>query len=278
VDQEILSAIKSLDWRRVVRLDREIMKRGVPGLSCTMCATPAVVTVMEAARRLGAKARILHYANSGDVPGGDKARVVGYGSVVFYIERERKEGRIMFSEKAKEKLLQIARDTIEAHLKGLKAPEFETDLDELEAKSGCFVTLRNKGRLRGCIGCFTSDKPLYRTVQDMAISSTQDSRFVYNPVTLDEMQEIEIEISVLSPLKRISSPDEIELGVHGVWIKKGFRSGVFLPQVAHETGWDKKTFLENLCTHKAGLAKDAYKDPETELYTFTVEIIEEEKD
>ncbi|HGE72332.1 TPA: AmmeMemoRadiSam system protein A [Candidatus Poribacteria bacterium] len=173
-------------------------------------------------------------------------------------------------------LLKLARDTIETYLKTGKRMQFETDDERLKVKQGAFVTLRKHGNLRGCIGHILPVEPLCDTVIDMAIaSSTEDPRF--RRVTLDEMKDIDIEISVLSVPRRVKSADEIELGKHGVIVSKGMRKGVFLPQVATETGWDKVTFLEHLCADKAGLSKDAWKDKDTVIEVFTAQLFEEEK-
>jgi len=141
---------------------------------------------------------------------------------------------------------------------------------------GAFVTLNEHGQLRGCIGNIIGRQPLYLTVRDMAIeSATGDPRFP--PVNLSELKEIEIEISVLSPLEKVDSADKIQLGIHGVIVKKGTNSGVFLPQVATETGWTKEEFLSQLCAQKAGLDPRAWKDKSTELYIFSAEVFSEKE-
>ncbi len=173
----------------------------------------------------------------------------------------------------KQTLLKVARDTVEAIITGRAAPKPESDDPELNAHCGCFVTLKNKGRLRGCIGRFISDIPLIELVVEMAkASATGDSRFFADPITAGELEQVDIEISVLSPLERTSDPLTLRLGVDGIYIKQGRASGCFLPQVATETGWTKEEFLSYCCSHKAGLADDAWKDPETEVYLFTAEV------
>jgi AmmeMemoRadiSam system protein A len=170
-------------------------------------------------------------------------------------------------------LLAIARDTVEAVVTGKPVPEPESDDPELNANCGCFVTLKNRGQLRGCIGQFTSERPLIELVVDMAkASATSDPRFLGNPIRARELDELDIEISVLSPLQRTDDPMSLRLGVDGIYIKKGRASGCFLPQVAEETGWSKKEFLSYCCAHKAGLPSDAWKEPETEVYLFTAEV------
>ncbi|PIQ90995.1 MAG: AMMECR1 domain-containing protein, partial [Candidatus Omnitrophica bacterium CG11_big_fil_rev_8_21_14_0_20_41_12] len=156
---------------------------------------------------------------------------------------------------------------------GKKLQVAETD-PVLNQKMGAFVTLNKHGQLRGCIGNLVGSQPIYSTVLDMAIqASVGDPRFP--KLSLSELEDVEIEISVLSPLERINSAEKIELGKHGVLVKKGFNSGVFLPQVATETGWSKEEFLNRLCSDKAGLPENAWKDKNTELYIFNAEVFSE---
>lgn len=174
----------------------------------------------------------------------------------------------------KKTLLETARDTVKAVITGQPEPKAESDDPELNAHCGCFVTLKNAGRLRGCIGQFISEAPLIELVGQMAISSaTGDPRFLADPITTDELEQLDIEISVLSPLKRTDEPLSLRLGTDGIYIKKGFASGCFLPQVASETGWSKEEFLSYCCAHKAGLSPDAWKDKDTEVYLFTAEVL-----
>ena len=145
----------------------------------------------------------------------------------------------------------------------------------LSWEEGAFVTIHKNGNLRGCIGNIIGRKPLYQTVLDMAISSsTQDPRFP--PVTVDELDDIDVEVSVLSKPKVITNIDEIQLGVHGVIVSQGpSHSGVFLPQVADDTQWTKEEFLSHLCSQKANLPADAWKDPKTKIEIFTAEVFSE---
>ncbi|MHC4265190.1 MAG: AmmeMemoRadiSam system protein A [Planctomycetota bacterium] len=173
----------------------------------------------------------------------------------------------------KQTLLKMAKDTVAAVIKGQKISTPESDDLELNANCGCFVTLKNHEQLRGCIGQFISDKPLIELITDMAkASASGDPRFLDNPITEEELNELDIEISVLSPLQKTDDPLSLRLGVDGIYIKSGYASGCFLPQVATEAGWDKKEFLSYCCAHKAGLPADAWKDPETEVYLFTAEV------
>ncbi len=176
----------------------------------------------------------------------------------------------------KQTLLGVARDTVEAVIRRQPTEKPQSDDPELNAPCGCFVTLKNKGRLRGCIGQFTSESPLIELVAEMAkASATGDPRFLADPITPAELEELDIEISVLSPLQRADEPLSLRLGVDGIYIKKGPASGCFLPQVATETGWSKEEFLSYCCAHKAGLEADAWKDPDTEVYFFTADVFGE---
>jgi len=177
------------------------------------------------------------------------------------------------NEAQKKILLRVARDTVEAVITSGKIPQIQSDDAELNTPCGCFVTLQNAKKLRGCIGQFTSEKPLIELVVEMAkASSTGDPRFFGDPITADELKQLDIEISVLSPLRRTDEPLSLRLGIDGIYIKKGFASGCFLPQVATETGWNKEQFLSYCCAHKAGIAPDAWKDSDTEVYLFTADV------
>lgn len=267
---------------------------------CELCGAGPVITVMMAARALGAdKVEVLNYANSGDVMVKDKSRVVGYCAVVITSSLPakqqiglpgpdrrqagkgliKKEGGKMLefelNEEEKKELLRIARRTIEEYLRTGKKLKFEESSANLIRECGAFVTLKRGGELRGCIGNIKGQKPLYLTVRDMAIAAaTEDFRF--SPVKEKELKEIHIEVSVLSPLKKIKDVKEIEVGVHGVIIEKGLRSGVFLPQVAPEQGWNREEMLKALCAHKAGLPADAWKSG-ADIYIFTAQVFEEEE-
>lgn len=178
------------------------------------------------------------------------------------------------TEQERKTLLSLARSTVEAHLQRAPLPEPPSVTPHLQTPCGCFVTFKIDGNLRGCIGTFTSDAPLYRTVQEMAISAaTRDPRFY--PMKKGDLDRATVEISVLSPLERIESPDLIEVGKHGIYLEKGLNRGVLLPQVATEYGWDRETFLRHTCL-KAGLPDDAWKEG-CALFVFTAEVFGEEE-
>ena len=168
----------------------------------------------------------------------------------------------------------MARNTIETFVKTGKAPDITVKDARLNEIEGAFVTIRKHGALRGCIGNIIGQEPLVQTVRDMAVAAaSQDPRFP--PVTVAELKDIDLEISVLSQPRRIKDASEIEMGKHGVIVSQGKRQGVFLPQVADETGWSKEEFLSELCSQKAGLPADAWKSPDTGLYVFTADVFVE---
>lgn len=179
------------------------------------------------------------------------------------------------TDKQKQALLGVARKVVEAAVRGEAVSEYESKDPLFNEKRGCFVTLHNKGALRGCIGQFEAAQSLVKTVRDMALAATRDGRFAANPVRAGELSSIDIEISVLSPLELTDDPLSLELGRDGIYIKRGWASGCFLPQVATETGWSKEQFLSECCAGKAGLGGDAWRESDTEVYLFQAEIFGE---
>lgn len=170
----------------------------------------------------------------------------------------------------KELLLKVARDSIEAHFKDQATPAAPSTSPPLGELRGAFVTLHRQGNLRGCIGIIEAVEPLMQAVREMAAAAAfHDPRF--RPLQKDELSDLEIEISVLSPLRLIQSIEEIEVGKHGLYLVRGFSRGLLLPQVATEYHWDRLTFLEQTCG-KAGLAPDAWKDTKTLIYIFTADV------
>ena len=173
----------------------------------------------------------------------------------------------------KKMLLKVAKETVAAAVSGKPFHEPVTDDPELLVEQGCFVTLKNDEQLRGCIGQFEGDRPLIEMVSQMAVSSCRhDYRFSNDPITVAELPELDIEISVLSPMVKTDDPLSLRTGVDGIYITDGRRSGCFLPQVATETGWTAEEFLSYCCGHKAGLAADAWSDPDVEVYLFTADV------
>ncbi|MBN1435653.1 MAG: AmmeMemoRadiSam system protein A [Sedimentisphaerales bacterium] len=181
------------------------------------------------------------------------------------------------TEKQKRSLLNVARKVIESVVRSQPVSQFDSEDPLFNETRGCFVTIHNHGQLRGCIGHFQPDTSLLQTIRDMAIAAARDSRFVRNPITAKELDQIDVEISVLSPLTSTDDPLSLELGRHGIYIKRGYAAGCFLPQVATETGWSKEEFLTQCCQGKAGLPANAWKDPKTEVYLFTAEVFGEKE-
>ena len=288
VDQATINSVLTGDPEAFEATISAQMEKGHTGLDTCACGEKTVKVGMMLAQKLGeGKWELIKYANSGDVNIGDKNRVVGYAAIGFWITSdgdrlERSESHDSseveeFTKTQQEKLLEIARETLENYLRDKKIPDFEIKNEELEQKLGAFVTLKKDGNLRGCIGQIEpSDDPLWQVVRRMAIeAATKDIRFP--AVKAEELEDIEIEISVLTKPEKISDPNKIELGKHGVIIRKGQRGGVFLPQVATENNWDLDTFMAELCSQKAGLPWDCWKKGEVDIYTFAAQVFEEEK-
>jgi len=277
-DYKESEVVDNLSLSYLKNMDSEGLYYGLREGKLQLCGGFGVVSTLILAKELGHhKLSVLKHANSAIVTG-KKVKglwTVGYTSCV--IDEEKKGEVAMLTKAQRKRLLEIARNSLEAYLKTGKKLELTQDQDPILLKEmGAFVTLHEHGELRGCIGNLIANQPLYLTIRDMAIeAATGDPRF--SPVQLTELRDIEIEISALSPMQRIDDPDKIEMGIHGVLVRRGFRSGVFLPQVAGETGWSKEEFLSNLCAHKAGLSPDAWKDRTTELYIFTAEVFSEKE-
>jgi len=283
-----LSHFHSYD--KAVKLDRRVVdlvqKMDTDGLlenlesgSCEACGGGPMVVTMMVARKLGsAGVKILKYANSGDVTG-DRGRVVGYLSAAVYVDNPSSGSRISgnpaaagagLSEEEKKALLEYARSTIACRLQGKPLPSLSSDSGAAQEKRGAFVSLKKQGRLRGCIGYIEARKPLAQAVSDMALAAAfNDPRFP--PLKREELADLDIEISVLTPLKKINDINDIKVGQHGLYVVRGFQSGLLLPQVATEYRWDRLTFLKETC-YKAGLPADAWKDEKTEIYTFSAEV------
>jgi AmmeMemoRadiSam system protein B/AmmeMemoRadiSam system protein A len=272
VDRASLAAIASLDPMALQASLEDYMSEGIPDLHTCMCGEGPIMTTMLYARAIGAEqVDMLKYANSGDVAYGDKDRVVGYGAVRFA-----KGSAPLLSAEDKQTLLHLTRQTLNDYLGKGKLPEFKTDSPALLQPRATFVTLRARetGELRGCRGEVIARQPLVESVMNMAVASaTDDPRFM--PVTINEVPELHIEISALTPMKPIK-PEEVVVGRHGLMIVKGYNSGLLLPQVPVEQGWDREEFLRGLC-HKAWLPPNAWKDKDAQLYGFEAQVWGEEE-
>ena len=174
----------------------------------------------------------------------------------------------------KEVLLKAARTTVVAAVHGKAPPELIGKMAGIDY-GGMFVTLRQDGRLRGCMGTFSPEASMLATLQQVATSASRDPRFSGRPITPADLPDIEIEISILSKPEETTDPLSLELGRHGILIESPGGRGCFLPQVATEFGWSKEQFLERCCGEKAGLHAEAWKQPETRVLLFTVELVSE---
>jgi AmmeMemoRadiSam system protein B/AmmeMemoRadiSam system protein A len=240
------------------------------------CGGAPIVAAMIAAERLGAnQALLLKYANSGDTTG-DHSRVVGYSAWALVKASNQRAAEKPFSlgEHEKSELLALARKSVEYAVKEKKAYEPPASSSEsLNQERGAFVTLKESGELRGCVGYTSAMKPLYMTVRDTAtFAALRDSRF--QPVSAGELGQLDYEISVLSPLRRVRDIREIKVGEHGLLMKNGIYEGLLLPQVPVEQKWDRQTFLEETCA-KAGMPSKCWKDENTDIFMFTAVVFGE---
>lgn len=258
----------------IEKFDPELLYKRLSSDSCEACGGGPIITVMLASKKLGAdKSRVLIYGTSGNVTG-DYAQVVGYLSAAFFKGKEQEHKKVGvdlgFTEDEKKILKDIARKTIEEVVKGKKPPEPKDVPEKLKEPYGVFVTITKHGSLRGCIGHIIADEPLYKITLEMAkAAALNDPRF--NPVNEKELPELDIEISVLTPMERVKNFNDIIIGRDGLYIRRGYHSGLLLPQVATDYGWTVEEFLEQTCL-KAGLPQDAYKSKDTEVYKFSAQI------
>ncbi len=270
IDHKTLNALQAWDYFS--------MSRNFQARVWEACGGAPIVAAMIYAERMGAnQARVLKYANSGDVTG-DKSRVVGYSADVFVKANGGKavETPFSLSEPEKSELLALARKSVESVVgkDELYMPPASADAT-LNQERGAFVTLTISGALRGCIGYTSAVKPLYLTVRDTAThAALHDPRFT--PVTSAELPSLAYEISVLSPLRRVTDIQQIRVGEHGLLMKNGDSEGLLLPQVPVEQKWDRQTFLEQTC-RKAGMDSGCWKDDDTDIFAFTAVVFHEQK-
>ncbi len=243
------------------------------------CGGGPITALMIAAEQQGANiAKVVKYASSGDVPIGEKDRVVGYSAVVLYKDlRQKKSAETEFTLSAEEKkyLLDLAKKSVDSAVRKNKIIDCtDGGFKDLSLDRGAFVTLTIQGQLRGCIGYTSPIQSLYTTVRDVAFQAAlHDPRFP--AVNEKELPKLNYEISVLSPLRRVIDINNIEIGKHGLLIKKGRNEGLLLPQVASDYNWDRQTFLQQTC-HKAGLPTEAWKDKDTDIFYFSALVFGEE--
>ena len=263
VDAKTGEAVASGDVEQFIAVIEANARSGKRNLSTSACGEFPIITLM---LMLNGQYQVKHimYQNSGDIDNYDHSRVVGYHS--FAVVRN---SGFSLSDEEKRILKDIALQSIKDSLDGKRIAVANASLftphSSLKQKCGAFVSLHKQGRLRGCIGHFGEDVPLYEIVAEMARAAAfEDPRFP--PLHREELDDVDIEISVLTPMRRIHSLDEFQLHKHGIYIRKGYRSGTFLPQVADEVNWTKEEFVGHCSQDKAGLGWDGWRDAELYVY------------
>jgi len=278
VDKNTADAIISGDSETFLKTLQTNDEKSVPNLATSMCGWTSGLTLMYLVNKdPKLEFKEISYCNSGDSPSGNKDQVVGYNAIAL-IEKDQKNiseqgmaSEVSFTKEEINHLFSIARNSIKKMLFENKRLTIDpsTISPNLKKNMGAFVTLNIDGNLRGCIGRFTSTDPLYEVVNQMAIASAfEDTRFT--PLSKEEFDKIKIEISVLGPLKKIKNISEIVLGKHGIYIKKDFRSGTMLPQVATGNHWTLEQFLGYTSRDKAGLGWEGWKNADIYIYEAVV--------
>ncbi len=279
---ETAESMDGLFCSLVAKMDPHGLYESIRHGECEACGAGPIIASLIAGHEAGAAGcRILYTANSGDVTG-ERDSVVGYAAAVLRAgecgekirigeDRAEQEGDLTQAEQRY--LLELARRSVERSAGVSTDPPADVSTPNLMAMRGAFVTLKVGGRLRGCIGTLEPRQPLKDTVREMArAAATSDPRFL--PLDSRELSAVDLEISVLSPSRRIHSPDEILVGQHGLIIERGMNRGLLLPQVAVEQDWDVERFLGCAC-EKAGLRSDAWRDKNTRISVFTAVVFAE---
>jgi MEMO1 family protein len=263
-DKITTEAILSKSPELLLKTIEENKRKKIPGLATSLCGWTSALTLLYMIQDTTYEAEWIDYQNSGDQPlYGDHDRVVGYSAVAFY---EMTNTEFHLTEEEKARLLSIAKASVRSLATQGKRIVLESmdNRGTLAKKTGAFVSVYVSGNLRGCIGSFEGEFTLAEVVNRSAASAAQDRRF--EPISEEELENLSIEISVLTPLNRINSKNEIELGKHGIYIRKGLNSGTFLPQVGEKYNWTLEEFLGRCSRDKAGIGWDGWKD--AELYTY----------
>ena len=271
VDARTGKAIETGDVEQFMAVVERNARSGVRNLATSACGELAIATLM---LMMDGEYEVKHlsYQNSGDVDEHDHSRVVGYHAFAVVRSLSKRSGNadgFELTDEEKRILKDIALASMKDSLDGKRIAEANHSMftlhPSLKEKCGAFVSLHRQGRLRGCIGHFGEDVPLHQIVAEMARAAAfEDPRFP--PVRKGELDDMDIEISVLTPMRRIRSLDEFELHRHGIYIRKGYRSGTYLPQVADEVSWTKEEFVSHCAQDKAGIGWDGWKDAELYVY------------
>ncbi len=265
IDKSTGDAVLQNDPKHFYNILGKNSREPVKNLATPCCGWSSVMTLLYMSEKAEQMSMTpILYRNSGDSPIGDKDRVVGYWAIAGH---QTIPDQFSLGQQEKDALLAISRRTLESYLSTHEIPVIaEAEIPEiLRQPAGAFVSLHKHGQLRGCIGNFLPVDPLYRVVQNMTVAAaTRDTRFY--PVDQGELENISIEISVLTPLRKIESIEEFKLGRQGIYMRKGGKSGTFLPQVAAQTGWKKEEFLGHCARDKAQIGWDGWKEAELFVY------------
>jgi len=266
LDNAMANAIITNNIQNVLDTNAHNSSLKINGLVTNCCGLNAVLVLMFITSNMhNLKYKIIDYLNSGHADIGNKSGVVGYYAIS--VDEIKKVENELLTTEEKAYLLYLAHETIKANLGVCKHPDINTTLltKVLGLTLGAFVTVYHKNKLRGCIGHFSTEVPLYKTIMDLAISASSTD-FRFRPITNNETNELHIEISVLSPLQRIESITEIVIGKHGIYMKKDSKTGTLLPKVAIEQNWTAEQFVSYCSEHKAKIGNDGWK--QAELYTY----------
>jgi MEMO1 family protein len=235
----------------------------IKNLVTSLCGWNSVVSLLYLTYNKSIEYRKVHYMNSGDIKGaGEKDRVVGYWAIAVY----ENQPAVSITQEEQAELLQSARNAIVHFLKEGEKVSIEPDVipDRITHKTGLFVSIYVSGELRGCVGTLNVEESINDLVKHMAVSAANDSRF--RNITSLDLDNMEIEISVLSPLRKITSPEDFIPGQHGIYIKKGTSTGTFLPKVATHTGWSREELLGHCSRDKARIGWDGWKTSDLYIY------------
>jgi len=282
LDNATATAIVSGDPKKFLNVLKMNANVDDPGLSTSMCGWTSGLLLLYLAEGSDLEFKKIDYCNSGDSRFGNKDEVVGYNAIALFEKdpanriSKNLADEIIFTDREKEQLISLARDNIRSLLYDKKRISVTKEAlpDIFKTPLGAFVTLKIEGSLRGCIGRFISSEPLYQVVIESSENSAfDDPRF--SPLTKEELPKTDIEITVLGPMKKISSIKEIVLGRHGIYIKKDIRSGTMLPQVATENHWSLEEFLGYTSRDKAGIGWEGWKD--SDIYIYEGIVLEETK-
>ncbi len=269
VDEKTALSIGSNSPEKFLKTIRETERQNIPGLATAICGWTSVLTLLNiSSKKDDIEIFPINYKNSGDAYYGEKDRVVGYWAIAFYGNNQDSiQQEVFLTDEEKQQLISIARNSIMAAIwnKDSEKIVHEPVSEGLKLNAGLFVSVYVEDDLRGCIGRFNAADPLWKTVEELAVSAaTEDSRF--RAIRPDELDSLSVELSVLTPMRKISSIDEIELGRHGIYVKKGMISGTFLPQVALKYNWTTEELLGHCAREKARIGWDGWKSAEIFVY------------